>query len=330
MSPFEIRELLNLVIENINDGATYKTTRLVCHKWLKICEDHHYKVAQFSNHLWTLITKFPAKFWNWQNLGANINTDISCIKWYPEILKYDYFLIGFTINPNITEKIMEQNPDIQFNKHVKGYNPNNAIINFSHDMIYHSKCNVNDIKLYCENPTVVSTYGTYLFSRNINITWNDVLKNPYIPWNWGGLSENPNITLDIIEQNSQSNWDEYYLSRNPNLTFQFVKKYSIKQKWDWHILTIHPGITWEDIQAEPFAPWVYNRICRNPNITLKIIEEWLTNPLLEHLVDWSELSLNPNLTWEFVIKYENKKWNWNRLSDNLFNRYNPKLAKISL
>jgi len=54
----------------------------------------------------------------------------------------------------------------------------------------------------------------YYLSKNPNITWEIVLKNPNKPWAWDGLSQNPNITWEIVSQNLDKKWNWYWLSRN--------------------------------------------------------------------------------------------------------------------
>ena len=59
---FQIDELLGRILSFISDGSTYKTVRLVARRWKDLSGD---RVDSFSNHLWTLILKYPDAVWNW-------------------------------------------------------------------------------------------------------------------------------------------------------------------------------------------------------------------------------------------------------------------------
>ena len=49
----------------------------------------------------------------------------------------------------------------------------------------------------------------------------------------------------------------------------------------------------------------------NPNITMDFIEKYSNKPW-----DWKFISCNPNITMEIIEKYPNKDWNWSYLSGN--------------
>jgi len=58
-----------------------------------------------------------------------------------------------------------------------------------------------------------------LLSQNPNITMQNVLDNPEMPWNWYWLSKNPNITYKfIVEHINKIDFEllsENYLERDP-------------------------------------------------------------------------------------------------------------------
>jgi hypothetical protein len=39
-------------------------------------------------------------------------------------------------------------------------------------------------------------------------------------------------------------------------------------------------------------------------------------------MDWGRISLNPNITWEFVQNNADKPWDWGYLSQNKFKKSN--------
>jgi len=70
MEVFTIVELRAIILGKIDCGSDWKQARLVCRVWCKACGN---RVAEFSNHLWTLVQKFPDKPWEWFNLSSNPN-----------------------------------------------------------------------------------------------------------------------------------------------------------------------------------------------------------------------------------------------------------------
>src|ERR1700722_10261099 len=76
-----IDELLTTLLSHICDGFTYKSARLVCHRWHTLSGD---RIDEFSNHLWTLINKFPDKDWDWCEIAGNPNTQPNTILNYKQ------------------------------------------------------------------------------------------------------------------------------------------------------------------------------------------------------------------------------------------------------
>src|SRR5271165_6504759 len=76
---FQIEDILRLILSLINDGTTYKTARLVCHRWYDTIGD---RIDDLSNHLWTLVLKYPSRKWHNKFLMSNDNTTIGIIEKY--------------------------------------------------------------------------------------------------------------------------------------------------------------------------------------------------------------------------------------------------------
>src|SRR5271154_2745445 len=86
---FQIYEISLNILQWMREGATYKSATRVCRLWHTICStDLKWMVAKYSNHLWTLINKYPDKKWDWSALSQN---------------------------PNITWEIISRNPDKPWN-----------------------------------------------------------------------------------------------------------------------------------------------------------------------------------------------------------------------
>ena len=73
--------------------------------------------------------------------------------------------------PNITFKIIEDNPKLPWNWSTLSSNPN-----ITFDIIV-------------ENPD--KPWALCIFSENPNITFKIIEDNPHLPWDWSMLSENP-------------------------------------------------------------------------------------------------------------------------------------------
>ena len=108
-----------------------------------------------------------------------------------------------------------------------------------------------------------------------------VKDNPELPWVWGqkGLSMNPIVTPDFVESEGQIS--EGHDSEGHNL-----------KSWHWGILGFSS----------------------NPSVTPKFIEDHIKEKW-----NWSILSRNRNLTYEFVKKYHKRFFWGGELSDNPLN-----------
>lgn len=174
---------------------------------------------------------------------------------------------------------------------------------------------------------------------NSNITWNTVKTLEHEKWNYDALSFNPNITWEIVQQNPDKPWNYSYLSMNPNITWEIVKN-NKHMKWDYYYLSRNKNITIDIIHEEDDEKWSMSMFCRNnPNIDIEIFKKYklhrfslffASNPRLKwtDILDnyetfcntagilTSEVSLNPNITWEIVQSHPDIQWNWDMLSLN--------------
>ena len=107
-------------------------------------------------------------------------------------------------NPNITYKIIKENPDKPCDYYYLGRNPN----------ITWEIVEANSNKPW--NYTFLSNHS--------NITWEIVCKNPDKPWCYYYLSRNRNITCEIVKENLNKRWGHLFAIHNPNITFKFIKK----------------------------------------------------------------------------------------------------------
>nr|WIE95422.1 hypothetical protein [Microctonus hyperodae filamentous virus] len=176
-------------------------------------------------------------------------------------------------------------------------------------------------------------------TKNRNITWHTIKKNPQFHWNYELLPINPNITFDLIQNSSflrthtyspdinryisshvtwdtvinhpEYPWDFYRLSeRMPAEIIEQNPQYP----WRRSAFEKNPLLPWEFFQKRKSYPWHYNELMgNNPNITVEIIENnlhicWEKNYrfLANNTFDPTK---NVNLTWDFYLKYR-KRFLW--------------------
>lgn len=169
---------------------------------------------------------------------------------------------------------------------------------------------------------LVNCYGTdkgwsyYFLSKNINVTLDDIISNPHVPWCSDGISSNPNIIPSNIYNYPQlpSNlyWDPNGFNTNPNLKFNDILPYlngNYKLKIGfWYFLTCNKGIKVNNVLDTDY-PWYYPSLSSNPNTTLYDIKN---NP---HIAwNYNNLSDHPNVPFEEILANPQLDWSWSRIS----------------
>lgn len=160
-------------------------------------------------------------------------------------------------------------------------------------------------------------YDTWVrLSKNKVFTWQDVIDNPDIPWDYRGLSYNPNITWDIILENIDKPWSWFMLSYKKGLTADIVKKCIDKE---WHIYGIYrqDNMDWDTLQrlfsgGSERWHWSWHAASASPSVTCDIVRD-----NIDKLWDWSSLSVNPNIDWGFICEHVENEWDWQMLSNNV-------------
>jgi hypothetical protein len=139
--------------------------------------------------------------------------------------------------------------------------------------------------------------------NEINITINNSNK-----LNMFYISQNPSITLDIIEENIDLNWYWYQLSRNLYITEDFLSKY-INLNWDYIYILSRKEISWNffekyfDVLIRKYDDFI-ELISHHVNVTIDILENYDIN------WDYTWVSLNPNITIDYVLNNLDKTWDW--------------------
>lgn len=151
----------------------------------------------------------------------------------------------------------------------------------------------------------------YVLGSHPNITWDIVLDNPHIEWDYRELSSNPNITWDIIQANPDKLWDYYEMSYNPNITWDIVQANSDKN-WSKIGLGTNPNITIDIIKNNHrFFGWD-NIYLRNVSIS----EDVLLTCLDPRCAHYYSITHNVNITREFIDKNKDLPWRQKLLCTN--------------
>jgi hypothetical protein len=201
------------------------------------------------------------------------------------------------------------------------------------------KINENENNLQNINPLTVGN----CISSSINITWETILENPNIPWNWREVSRNPNITIYIIMESIQNggpirelfmneislnpsisildiqkfidlDWDYYNLSSNQNIKWEYIEDTMDSCDWNWKELSAHTEITIEIIKKHINKDWNWRVLIAHPNIYLKDILKTSGDNFfwpMEYITE------NPNIKWNEIKDYmDDLHLSWYHISKN--------------
>lgn len=186
-------------------------------------------------------------------------------------------------------------------------------------------------------------------SENPNLTIHFLRKHRYKKFAWYKVSKNKNISLSDIANNPNLPWDWNSMTYHPDMNFEFIKYYENKP-WDWRYLSLSNIVTIKDIEDNIEFPWEYNYIkYRDWNPTVQYTIEYIKNNIDRlHLISWLDackdkgitvndiennpdvdwnwtyVSANPNITYDFIVKNEDKISFW-MLSKNMFHTNNDNI-----
>jgi hypothetical protein len=144
---------------------------------------------------------------------------------------------------------------------------------------------------------------------------------------------NPNLGEYLIQNFAAEALDWRALSANEGLSQQtiarnlkhFVRGFGAGVYYD---ISAHPSVTWAFMEAHSVRrevtnlgserdveyKWDKKAISLNPNITMEFVES-----RIDYDWDYHNLSYNPNLTWKFITAEKfriNENWNWHGVAYN--------------
>src|SRR5271170_4667431 len=110
----------------ISERSSYKSATRVCRMWHTICVGElRWMVAKYSNHLWTLMDKYPDEPWCWRGISENPNTTWEMIEMSFRVdPEQKWSRLNGSYNPNITWEIIESHPEKTWHWCHLSQNPN--------------------------------------------------------------------------------------------------------------------------------------------------------------------------------------------------------------
>ena len=224
---------------------------------------------------WDDVKNNPKLGWNYRTLSANQNITWNIIKENKTYWNYNSTDNEESNSRENVEYIIEWDY-----KHYLLYNPNctwtdfkdmlktlkkirGSIHRFLHEYIHEIlKQPYITLTIVKKNPKLFPANKLHYLSWNPNITWNDVVNNPDIRWNYLPLSQNQHITWDIIEANPTKPWDYIFIAHNPNITWDIIEANPTKP-WYYLIYSSNPNITWDIVSQHPEYDWAITALLKN-------------------------------------------------------------------
>jgi hypothetical protein len=137
-------------------------------------------------------------------------------------------------------------------------------------------------------------------------------KLPGVHWRYDTISMNSHLTIDFLKRNSDKPFKWYHIQHiiKPENMMELI--YTFPEK-TWNMATIHSigKIDYDFIQRYYIQKYI-KFLFSNNYVTLDLIKK------LGLKIDFSELSKNVNLTYEFIKEHISEPWDWNEIARNDF------------
>jgi hypothetical protein len=243
-------------------------------------------------------------------------------------------------NRNITQKIIYEYPDFEWDWEHISYNPNvtwNFVLNHRDKKwnYYHISIHPNiTLDTIIANNEFFDCYCTKHVARNPNVTIEMLKTHPYFTnsfgdmgyeWDWYWASDNPNITMDDITKNTEIQQNAYNIGKNRNITFDFVVSNS-NYDWDYVDIFRNPSICYYGMSKNEVFRLCYatGRDCSTDgeiaNAQIEINSIYATmeqiNANKECVWNFCYMSSNKHLTLQMIKNNVDKKWDFEELYKN--------------
>lgn len=232
-----------------------------------------------------LLYKYHDKIWDWYAVSENINLDLNFIKRFKDHLNW----VAITMNKNFTIDDILNNLDLPWQMRLLPIKKGVTIEVLGKLKV---KSDMNIVSYVCNIEwDYRDVYDYSNLSQNPHLTTEFILRilqeDNNKPWSWRILIERGLITEQTVHDHPEINWPYLYMI-NRGVTLDFVDK-CCPGFFDNHAITTYYA----------------------NQVSMQFID---AHPNMDY--DWYALSLKPNLTYDFVVKYilADKPWNYEGLT----------------
>jgi hypothetical protein len=220
-------------------------------------------------------------------------------EFFPEEERDKDFWKGMSSNPNISEKLLEENI---YREWIWNDLFQNSVI--SPDTVERCLCRLG------RGAFLLSVNWLWI-SKNTSLTPEFIEK--YISYlDAMMLSSNTAINIQIVLAHRNTEWSYLLLSRNPSISFEGILSTrnipEVWEKWNWFEITRCQDNIIEKMRLYPELPWNMTFLDGNRSLTDEYIEE--------HLSELNPQSLSNFCNPWLVEKYPDLLWRWDYLSMN--------------
>jgi hypothetical protein len=223
---------------------------------------------------WEFICEtFDSDKWNWGGISTHpeLTWEFVCNHpdREPEHQQWDW--IALSHHPNITWEIISSNLDKPWDwTTISEKNPNITpeIVNSTVDNpSLHQKWNWYKLEERFEKPVLVRPQymrtEVFEFPKHVpdDKTWNFIIAQTDVNWDWVSISAHPNITPEIVKANPNLSWLWTELCKNPN--FVDVPEARLHPRWSWNAFSWNPKITWEIVSSNLDRDWDWEGLSYN-------------------------------------------------------------------
>lgn len=138
------------------------------------------------------------------------------------------------------------------------------------------------------------------------------LDDPAYSWDWNALSYNPNLTWQHVAEHMDRPWNWSVLSRFEEVSFEFLLD---REDTNWTIVSEYTTRFALETSDGRSIPWEWSYLTINPNLKWQWIEKAVASGVSPQEFS-NMLSKSPCVTLEIVLANPEFSWNWHRLSAN--------------
>ena len=161
--------------------------------------------------------------------------------------------------------------------------------------IYVSQKDFVTLDFVLKNPDFVE-WDWYSLSCHQNITFEDILKNPYLPWDGTGISLNDSVNLETVLGHPEIEWSWDSLSSNLGISIHDIVKTPLLN-WNWLNVSHREDLTLQIVLETPMIPWDLLGVAMVAKMTEEELGKHRELPLLiEHLAS------NDNLSLDYILQ----------------------------